>query len=275
MSSIKKKVASLAVYSGVFLLLINAAGFLVSPEIESNPGERAPVANYDNRTLAWPDAKRQFLELRSDPISPEDKARGLFKLVFESFLHTESYNNIKLWENWILWLGGTLLDRRYLKSQDPDFIWKRGGGHCSQAVTIFVAKGQQLGLKTRIVGLSGHVVAEVFLPDKGWRVVDPDMGIFWDHDLGSFGVNPNEEHVRNKFLALGYSEKISRNFSRVYVSQENNFLREFPTSPDRFLLEKYSHWAKWVIPFGLVGFGLVIRGRSIARNRFDLSLNCK
>jgi len=131
---------------------------------------------------------------------------------------------------------------------------------------IFAAKGKELGLKTRLTGLKGHVVAEVFLPDKGWRVVDPDMGIFWDHDLGSFGVNPSEEQVKNKLLTRGFSEEISQNFARVYTTQENNYRMEYPTAPNRFLLEKLSQWLKWLVPLGLIGMGLAKRDFFLKKN---------
>lgn len=257
MSKIKNSVALLAFLLGCLLLIANGAGFFIGSVAENDPTDRKPVLNYDYRTLAWTEANRQFLELLNNNIPPEGKAKSLYGLVSKSFIHTPSYNKIKLWENWMLWLAGTLFNRHFFKSQDPDFLWKRGGGHCSQASIIFVAKGKDLGLKTRLIGLSGHVVAEVYLPEKGWRVVDPDMGIFWNHDLDSFGVNPSEEQVRNELLALGYSEKLSRRFSQVYVSQENNFRKEYPSSPNRFLLEKVLDWAKWLLPLGLVAVGLV------------------
>lgn len=241
---------------GLLLLIINAVGSFLEPVIQTDPKERKPVPGYDYRTLSWEEANRQFLELSEKNISPEEKARVLFKLISESFIHTPSSYKITLWENWILWLGGTLSNKKYLKSQAPDFLWKRGGGFCNQASIIFAAKGKELGLQTRIIGLKGHVVAEVNLFDKGWRVVDPDMGIFWDHDLDSFGTNPNIEQVKSELFARGFSEEISEHFARVYTSQENNFRIDYPTSPNRLFLEKISNWLKWLIPLGLIGVGM-------------------
>lgn len=244
---------------GFLLLIVNVVGFFTGPVDGTNPMERKPVANYDFRTLNFEEANRQFADLQNKKNALEDKAKGLFELVSKSFIHTPSLYKIKPWDNWIMWLGGIILDEKYLKSQDPDLLWKRGAGFCHQAAIIFAAKGKDLGLKTRLIGLKGHVVAEVYLPDKGWRVVDPDMGIFWDHDLDPFGVNPSEEQVRSELLARGYSEKISKNFARIYTSQENNERMEYPTAPNRFLLEKFSNWLKWLIPLGLIGIGLAKR----------------
>ncbi|MCH8313605.1 MAG: transglutaminase domain-containing protein [Nitrospinae bacterium] len=254
MSKQKYIVAWVSLLLGCLLLIINSIGFIMGPVVNTNLKGRKPVSNYDYRTLILADANHQFSELLKKNISPEDKARGLFELISRSFIHTPSEYRIKAGDNWIMWLGGTLFDRRYFKSQDPDFLWKKGGGFCSQAAIIFVAKGKELGLKTRLIGLKGHVVAEVYLPDKGWRMVDPDMGIFWDHDLDSFGVNPSEEQVKSELLARGHSEKISRHFSRIYVSQENNSRNEYPTAPNRFFLEKVCNWLKWLIPLGLICF---------------------
>lgn len=223
------------------------------------------VANYDYKTLGWREAKLQASKLSTNDLSPEDKAKGLFDLISRSFIHTPSEYDIKLWDNWVMWLGGNIIDTRYLKSQDPDFLWKRGGGFCSQAAMIFVSKGRELGLKTRLIAMTGHVVAEVYLPGLGWRVVDPDMGIFWDHELESFEVNPSEEQVKHTLLTRGFSEEISKHFARIYVRPENHYRKDYPTSPNRLLLEKISNWLKWLIPFGFIGIPLVIR-----RNWFEV-----
>jgi transglutaminase superfamily protein len=255
----KFNIALLSFVLGVLLLIVNAVGFFTGPVPDTHPEGREPVANYDFRTLDPEEANRQIADLKNKNFSAKQKAHRLFELISQSFIHTPSFYKIKPWENWIFWIGGVVFGEKYLKSQDPDTLWKRGGGYCNQAAIIFVAKGQDLGLKTRLIGLKRHVVAEVYLPDIGWRVVDPDMGIFWDHDLGSFGVNPNEEQVKNKLLTLGFSKEISLHFARVYTSQENNFRAEHPTAPNRFLLEKFSQWLIWLIPLGLIVGGLVKR----------------
>jgi Transglutaminase-like superfamily len=272
----KFDIALLSFVLGVLLLIVNGAGFFIGPVVDANPKERKPVANYDFRTLNLEEAHRQFSDLQNKQMSAEEKAQSLFKLISESFIHTPSFYKIKPWENWILWLSGVALDNKYFKSQDPEILWKRGGGFCNQASMIFAARGNDLGLKTRLIGLKGHVVAEVYLPDKGWRVVDSDMGIFWDHDLDSFGVNPNEEQVKNKLLTRGFSEEMSQNFAQVYTTQENNHRADYPTAPNRFLLEKFCQWLKWLIPFGLIGLGLAkrdffIKGKS-ARLRTQVHL---
>lgn len=247
--------------------MINAVNIFMKPIAEINPTGREPIANYDFRTLELEKAQRQFKNLQSENITEEEKAQQLFALISGSFVHTPSYNHIKPWENWILWMGGTLKDKKFLRSYNPDLLWKKGGGFCSQAALIFAAKGQGLGLKTRLIGLTGHVVAEVYLPDKGWRVVDPDMGIFWDNSIDSFGIHPSEEEIKHKLLARGFSEELSQKFASIYTSQENNFYKQYPPSPDRILLEELSNWLKWVIPFVLIGTGLSKKGSSF-RTRF-------
>lgn len=243
---------------GCLLLLVNGVGFFIGP-VESSLKTSKPVTNFDNRTLSWKEANTQLSRLSNRNFSADEKAKGLFELISKFYIHTPFHYNIKPWDNWILWLGGNILDEKYLWSQNPDLLWERGGGFCNQAAMIFASKGKDLGLKTRLIALSGHVVAEVYLPNKGWRVVDPDMGVFWENDLDAFGRDPSEDQIRRKLSTLGFPEKFSRHFSRVYASQENNSRVEFPTAPKRFILEQVSNWLKWLIPFGLVGFCLASR----------------
>jgi transglutaminase superfamily protein len=239
------------------LLTINCVGFLIGSVISNFPEVRKPVPNFDYRTLSWEKAQSKFSRLLKNDISLEQKAKKLFGLVSRSFMHTSSYK-IKPWDNWMLWLGGIILDKKYLDSQDPDLLWKAGGGFCHQAATIYVSKGKDLGLETRLIGLSGHVVAEVYLPGKGWRVVDPDMGIFWDHDLDSFGTEPNINQIKNHLSTLGFLDKTAQHFAKVYTSQEDNKREKYPTAPKRYLLEKITNWFKWLIPLILIGVSLRI-----------------
>lgn len=67
---------------------------------------------------------------------------------------------------------------------DPvKFLNVYGYGFCDDCATNFAVLARRAGVKSRIWGLSGHVVAEAFY-DGQWHMFDPDHEIFYRNDQG-------------------------------------------------------------------------------------------
>ncbi len=193
--------------------------------------------------------------------TPEHKARALFELVRDSYVHDpESGYLMKPWDNWILWLMGQF-DSRRLQSQDAHFLLSRGIGFCDQAAMIFTGYAQEMRMESRLVWLSGHVVSEILLP-QGWRVVDPDLGIFWNLPLEDFGTNYSATDIRQVIVAQGFGLDLAEIITEAYVTQSNSRRSSYPYLPRLYRDERAAQWAKWILP-GFILAGGIMLGRKV------------
>ncbi len=256
-------ISAFSVIVGFALLLLNLFGLFIG-QIDHTYFPEKPIAGYHYRTLNKEEAIEKFISLKNTNISDKKKAKELLKLVSDSFFHKSIYE-IKPWDNWIMWVGG-LLYEPLLDSQDADLLWARGGGPCHQASIIYITKAKELGFDARLISLDGHVVAEVNIPNVGWRVADPDYGIFWPNSLDAFGRNIKQKDIVHILISKGYSEQTANKFAEIYISQENNKRVEFPNAPNRYKFEKAMSFAKWLFPLLLIGIGLSGLSKRLSRS---------
>jgi hypothetical protein len=73
------------------------------------------------------------------------------------------------------------------------FINTVGGGLCDDRASVLVRLWQALGYKARVIGLEGHVVAEVFAEGK-WMMFDPDLRLFYTDQNGVMSVQDIERN---------------------------------------------------------------------------------
>lgn len=250
------------------LLIVNVIGQWQPPLSPPSTSTRTGIPGREFRTIEIAAAHAQYSDLKNSDLDLETKAQKLFALISGSYLHAPSYRRT-IFDNWYVWLRGLRAESFLRTVQDVDLLWRRGGGFCTQAAMIYAAKGQELGLETRIALLTGHVVAEVLIPGKGWRVVDPDLKVFWEYSLSDFGKSIGEEEIKKKLIEVGYSADFSSTAAQIYLSQEDNRLVNYPMDAMRLQFEKDAEWRKWLFPslMMMLSIFILIKGRLTARSR--------
>lgn len=154
-----------AMIVSVLLLALNFVGDFL-PAQAKDLDSKYNLPGYSYALLSPSEAKSKLASLET--LEPTDRLLRLSQLIFESYVHrTRGAYQRRPWDNWYLYLRA-LWNPRFLSSQDGEFLWSKGGGYCDQAATIFVDYATRLGFEVRIAWLTGHVVAEVFIPELGW-----------------------------------------------------------------------------------------------------------
>lgn len=101
------------------------------------------------------------------------------------------------------------------------FINAIGGGFCDDLATVLVDLWIELGYEARVIGLEGHVVAEV-KDTEGWHMLDPDLRVIIRNKKGSiYSVNQLEE---NPNLIGEYINKTSITKDKYSPSLKNHLL---------------------------------------------------
>lgn len=107
------------------------------------------------------------------------------------------------------------------------FINVYGYGFCDDSARNTAALAQLAGLRARVWGLSGHVVAETYY-DGRWHMFDPDHEVFYRMPAGH--VASVEELARNpQLITKTESDPIgsdTRSIAKLYTTTENNSVRE-------------------------------------------------
>jgi len=226
------------------------------------------IAGYHFRILDLKKTEVEFEKLKTSAIPPIDKARKLLDLIYGSYLHTNEKYTIKPWDNWLLWFWA-FLNERHLESQDGDFLWKRGGGFCHQAATIYAAKGAELGFETRIVWLNGHVISQILIPDLGWRAVDVDLGIFWNYSVHDFKSMLSENKIVSVINERGFDRERAKKIAQKYLTLSDNRISYYPYLPKLYQSEKSSTLPKQLIPVLLI----LVAGLVLKAAKSDFSRN--
>ena len=98
------------------------------------------------------------------------------------------------------------------------------GGLCSERAWLLVSLMKRRNVPARLVGLSGHVVAEVMIDEK-WVIQDPDYGLSFDHNLEYIETHP----------------EIFDNYEFASSDIKNRYVEIFTTIEDNSKLSLYTH----------------------------------
>ncbi len=105
--------------------------------------------------------------------SPYDIALAADLFVRNRFFH--QYSEFRPDQNWIAWLLGKIWPQLSAPVLPDDILQYRRAA-CSQQSIVFMEIMKRLGFEVRAVGLTGHYVAAVKMPN-GWQVFDANMNI--------------------------------------------------------------------------------------------------
>lgn len=245
---------------GIFLLLVNSYGLTTSLR-NPNLQEEINRINQNDITLS----QDQIYEALDAEIP--DRIEYLYQAA--DAIHngigqywedegSESYNlRVPFQENYLLFMVGIMAPERFHKFEFTDYrrAIERGVGMCSQHAIITAEALYARGWKTKMIGLSGHVVASVLI-DEGndtWWIVDTDYGVIIPASIQEIEKNP--ELISRHYAEKGYPPDIIAHLERVYGSKDN-FVSDGYGIGNYLLktryLEKSSYILIWIIPFLLM-----------------------
>lgn len=235
--------------AGAFLLALNIYGLITFSPLEP-PEEGIPGYDYPVR-----DVSELYEILESPPeIQTVEDLEEINTIVFESIFHT-GRRKYSFSENYILFLGGFL--HEYISSpQNPAGIIKGGGGLCSEISAVMKRVLRRAGVKARFIGLRGHVALEVEVDDE-WVVADPDYGVVYEYPLQVLEERANEI-IPGALAEAGYPDEMIEAVVRVFMDSEENVALPpgQALSPRLALIENAANVLKWVLPAGLLVFGM-------------------
>jgi len=132
---------------------------------------------------------------------------------------------------WSYVSGRTFYSKPYTLNNWPHhpeiFVNSLGGGLCDDVSSVLVYLYHAMGYKARVVGLNGHVVAEVFAHNK-WEMFDVDHRIYYGHSNHIASVaelsahpnwvaNPSQNHTNQRFNLYTFRTNLSKALSDIYA----------------------------------------------------------
>ncbi len=158
-------------------------------------------------------------------------------------------------ENWLLWIYSQSLGR-YEWTNTKKAV-RLGGGFCSQHAIVFNNILRDQNMESRIIGLNGHIVNEVFVGGE-WKVYDPTFNIVFEASLKKLEDNP--EIVYHAYRMVGRTHEEAKYLQKIFASHEDNW--HFPTSKHydvkKYIIEVFSLYAIWCIPILFIFVGLIL-----------------
>jgi hypothetical protein len=233
------------------------ARWAFAPWGDPKPGDISSPKHYYERTMSLREGRDAFQKLQLESSPSEFSARQLLDIVSRTFIHkADGAYHLNAFDNWIMWVRSSF-DPRAKISQDGDLLWRRGHGFCDQAAMVFVSLAQQLGFRSRLLWLEGHVVAEVLVPELGGRVVDPDLGIWWNFSSADLAKGVSRDQIVQTIVGAGYDRALAQKLADVYVSTHDNELTKMPYLPKLQRFEVISGWVSLALSFlGVIACGI-------------------
>jgi hypothetical protein len=253
---------------GLLLLGINLAGLFVSLRNPSIYQDRK-VRDKDDITLPADEllraAERRQNEAAEAYVVRLNEAVNKGIAYYWEDEGVEKYNlRVPLHENYLLFLAGYVLPRYYRKYEFSDQYKniERGVGICSLHATVVAALLKDHGVNSKVILLDQHVVAAAQVGDapERWWIVDPDLGVVVEHDIGEIEAEPGL--IKPYYLERGYSQEYVDWLARVYGKEGNvvfDGAKEYMPRRLRYI-EYVSYILKWAIPAILIApFALSFR----------------
>lgn len=195
----------------------------------------------------------------------------IYDTVIRRFTHGDKakYN---IFSNWLLWLGGKIAPQ--LSSiRLPDIVVEKGfSALCSQQAYLLQTLAESYGIRTRSVGLNGHVVMEAWF-DNDWHLYDPDLEVVpitnENHILSLDELAKYPELVEEFYTGRGDAEYVNSVVNIISSREDNSFtsyprlaLFEWKTNV-LFHIEKIANSMRWPMSFVFlfIGIGFHLKSR--------------
>jgi hypothetical protein len=236
---------------GTLLLLINLVGFFNYTTVEEKDGRQVTGKTRISEADFWRDAYRKGGE------DAEIYVIRLTDLIWRRMVHAEvELARPTFFENYILWARAK--SRGYFQWINTHKAIRLGGGLCAQQAFILNNILKYQGIESRILGISGHVLNEVYVGGK-WLVADPDYNIVFNYSLREIEDNP--ELIGKSYLNVGLNEIQINEIKGFFASKDDNWHFKNPVAYYvwDYLIERVAIYLVWLIPIGLLGLGTILR----------------
>ena len=178
----------------------------------------------------------------------------------------DKYNlRIPFYENYFLYIASYIMPKSFKKYEFLDYrrAIERGVGLCSQQSIIVSEILNEKGIKSRILGLSGHTVATAQVDDKHnqWWILDPDYGVIIPHSIDEIEKKP--EIIAPYYRKHGYTDDYIINGLIGGYKKEGNILIDGVMNYSflRYWVEKITYVLIWIFPLFLMLPAFIYRYR--------------
>ena len=190
--------------------------------------------------------------------SEQEKMLIIYDVVVKRFTHSDQakYN---LFSNWIMWLTGKVyIPFSYIKQ--PEILVKKGhSGLCNEQAYLLQTLAEKQNIRTRAVGLNGHVVMEAWY-ENDWHLYDPDLEVipFVDGELvlSLDELAKSPELVSEFYKGRGPSEYTKSIVDIIASREDNSFILFWMIEKNlAYRFEKIANLLKWLLPGVFLFFG--------------------
>jgi len=160
-------------------------------------------------------------------------------------------------ENYLLFLASYIMPQKFQKFEFLDYhrAIERGVGMCSEHSIIISEALKGKGIKTKMIGLSGHVVASAQVDEKTdeWWILDGLYGVVVPFDITTLQKKP--EIIEPYYSQKGYDTKTVTTLEGIYGAEGNIIADGYGIGNYSILtnyFEKTTYILIWVIPLFLI-----------------------
>jgi hypothetical protein len=245
---------------GIIIISVNIYGLFIplrNPEIKNE----IQSAHKNDITLSQ---DQIYSAINSDTKDKRIYARKMTETINNGIAHywreegIDKYHlRIPFYNNFILFGASYFMPEKFLKYEFADYhrAIDRGLGQCSQHAIILAEVLYEKGIKSKMVGLSGHVVATAQVDEASdeWWILDGDYGVVIPADLATIEKNP--EIIVPYYSKAGYDQETISFIERVYGKEGNQLIDGFGIGKYSILtnyFEKASYVLIWLIPISFL-----------------------
>lgn len=162
-------------------------------------------------------------------LPPQEALQVLFETASARFTHGETQHTP--FSNWILWVLGRA-HPALGAIRDPGVLLKRGeSAFCSEVSYVLMQLAQRTGVRSRHVGLNGHVVMEAWYGGE-WHMYDPDFEVVVQDSSGSVmsmaALSRDEALVRKAYKGKPGSSLNLERVVKIITSRDDNSFVSYP-----------------------------------------------
>jgi hypothetical protein len=188
----------------------------------------------------------------------------VYEVVTQRFTHSDQakYN---LFSNWLLWLMGGVHPTLSHIRQPAVLLEKGYSALCGQQAYLLQTLAEAGGIRTRAVGLNGHVVMEAWY-NNDWHLYDPDLEVvpLIDNNrvLSLDELARLTDQIRCFYQGRGSEEYVDSIVDIIASREDNSFVLYWMTEKHlAYRTEKIAEMIKWIIPMILlvIGFWLFFK----------------
>lgn len=260
-------ISNLLIILGFLLISINIAGLFNYTTVDIANSRRITLKERISENEFWKNADKTINEY------PIHYTERIVDLVYRRMVHVDpEFTRPSFFENYLLWAYAKNIE--YFQWRDVRKAVRLGGGLCSQQAMVVTRLLLNNGIKSRMIGVNGHILNEALI-DKQWIVLDSDYNVIIYASLDEIEDNP--ELIAKPYFDAGLSENEISALKGYFASKYDNwhYLSPAHYSVRDYVIERLASFFVWIIPSCLIGLGVLLRLiiQSIASTNSRVTLN--